>query len=116
LLNFAVVGQGVTPATAREASRLCETFPRDGHETDAKNCTTRLGGIPAGSLEATWEVEFWEENDLGEFRFRRRWRCVVDESYRAEVFPGDVMDCFICFAGGNALALETRRNSPASSL
>ena len=31
----------------------------------------------------------------------RRWCCVVDDRYRARVFPADVVDCFICFVAGN---------------
>jgi hypothetical protein len=49
--------QGVTRAAAWEASRLCETFPNDAHEIRRQKQSDPAGGIPAGSLEVTWEVE-----------------------------------------------------------
>jgi hypothetical protein len=36
---------------------------------------------------------------------------VVDDRYREGVFPGDVVNCFICFAAGNLW----RRNQPRFS-
>ena len=69
--------------------------------------TTRLGGIPAGSLEVTWRFRNSNliSNGLGEGWFRRC--CVVEQRCSGRVFPGDVADCFICFVAGNLLAVET---------
>jgi hypothetical protein len=56
-MKFATMSCGVTPAASAATSRLCEIFEGAFHEISGKNRATRLGGIPAGSLEVTWEVE-----------------------------------------------------------
>ena len=56
------------------------------------------GGIPSGSLEV-----------LGGFNE------TVCELYRDEVFPPDVVVCFICFVGGNAFVSRDGAGSSALS-
>ena len=60
--------------------------------------TTRKGGIPSGSLEVL--------GGLSE---------TVCELYRDEVFPPDVVLCFICFVGGNAFVSRDGAGGPALS-
>ena len=56
------------------------------------------GGIPSGSLEV-----------LGGFNE------TVCDLYRDEVFPPDVVVCFICFVGGNAFVSRDGAGSSALS-
>ena len=42
---------GVTRAVHRPASRLCEIFRGETHETSPQTQSDPAGGIPAGSLE-----------------------------------------------------------------
>ena len=54
---LAMMAWGVTPAASEEASRVREPFPTNSHDSaPPKRRATRLGGIPAGSLEVTWEL------------------------------------------------------------
>jgi len=59
-MEFAVMGQGVTRATAPEASRLCETFSHYVHEIRRQTQSDPAGGHPGRVVEGHLEVQNWE--------------------------------------------------------